>query len=144
MQTSCLVWVPHSRHRLHRHLQEECLQEVQLLPQQTVGNVRIAIKQFREDSVRNAVRLNPKRKRDGSVPAVIRSIRVSSVRSAEQRSLRAHRFISVTSAAGSRRIRCIRRSSVLSAAILLTRMTFRSDRLYLLPELICAIITWCR
>ena len=93
-----------------------------LLPQQIHGPVPVERQVTPVSSVQSADHQSLLQQMDGYVPAV-QSTRANSVRNAELRSRQENRFISVTSADGSRKIRRILRSSVRSAEIRLMIMT---------------------
>lgn len=127
MHRDCLQWVDPSRHRYrmpHRrqqHRTQHLLQPL-LLQQQIHGPVPVERQVTPVSSVQSADHPSLLQQMDGYVPAA-QSTRANSVRNAEPRSRQENRFISVTSADGSRKIRRILRSSVRSAEIRLMIMT---------------------
>ena len=88
---------------------------------QVVGNAG-AVLQLPVNSVRSAVLPSRRTQTVGPVPAA-RSTRASSVRTAVRKSRKERRYTAVISAAGSRRIRRIRRSSAPNAATSLMTAT---------------------
>lgn len=88
---------------------------------QEAGNVSAALR-LPASSVLNAVLQSRRIRTAGPAPAV-RSTRANSVRTAGRKSRKEHRYTAVTSADGSRRIRRIRLSSVLNAAMPLMTAT---------------------
>ena len=129
MHRDCLQWVDPSRHRYrmqHRrqpHRTQHLPQpQALLLLQQIHGPVPVERQVTPVSSVQSADHPSLLPQTDGYVPAV-QSTRANSVRNAEPRSRQENRFISVTSADGSRKIRRILRSSVRSAEIRLMIMT---------------------
>lgn len=127
MHRDCLQWVVPSRHRYrmpHRRQQHKTqhLPQPLLLLQQIHGPVPVERQVTPVSSVQSADHQSLLQQTDGYAPAV-QSTRANSVRNAEPRSRQENRFISVTNADGSRKIRRILRSSVRSAEIRLTIMT---------------------
>ena len=126
MHRDCLQWVDPSRHRYrmpHRRQQHRTQHLPQpLLQQQIHGPVPVERQVTPVSSVQSADHQSLLQQTDGYAPAV-QSTRANSVRNAEPRSRQENRFISVTNADGSRKIRRILRSSVRSAEIRLMIMT---------------------
>lgn len=125
MHRDCLQWVDPSRHRYrmpHRRQQHRTQHLPQPLLQQIHGPVPVERQVTPVSSVQSADHQSLLQQMDGYVPAA-QSTRANSVRNAEPRSRQENRFISVTSADGSRKIRRILRSSVRSAEIRLMIMT---------------------
>ena len=99
-------------HRRQKHRTQHLPQPL-LLPQQIHGPVPVERQVTPVSSVQSADHQSLLQQMDGYVPAA-QSTRANSVRNAEPRSRQENRFISVTSADGSRKIRKIHRSSVRS------------------------------
>ena len=133
MHRDCLQWVVPSRHRYrmpHRRQQHRTqhLPQPLLLPQQIHGPVPVERQVTPVSSVQSADHQSLLQQMDGYVPAA-QSTRANSVRNAEPRSRQENRFISVTSADGSRKIRRILRSSVRSAETPLTQTIWFNSRI---------------